>query len=52
MKDFPVSGHLLQLYCFSPSIFSLSLEDCYMVYDELFNENVEAEKEELEVEIE
>jgi len=47
VKDFPVSGHLLKLYSFSPSIFSLTLEDCYQVYDEIFKEK---EKEELEEE--
>ena len=41
MKDFPVSGRLLKLYSFSPSIFSLSLEDCYQAYDEIFNEEEE-----------
>jgi hypothetical protein len=48
LKDFPVSGHLLRLYSFSPSIFSMTLDDCYMVYDEIFSEDEELLKEEFE----
>lgn len=46
MRAFPVSSYLLKLYSFSPSIFSLTLEDCYKIYDEIMEEI----KEELEVE--